>query len=611
MTVEDKKMLADWLEDIDAEPRGNLLVYEAEEPEVKPEMLYELAERFGIDGEIKRKGDVNLISQEKQVLAMYPNSGAFWYADFAKLNHPEYTPALPSDEEASDIALDYLKRNNWLHEDMILDGVHRNEFERVEGRKDGKRTEYANSICVNFRLSLNQLKTYGPGAKIKVFIGHEGEIIGVLHAARMLRKYKEFPLLSREDLEQTLQSKLGVPLEGIELTDAKLAYHAESFVLNSRFVQPVYVFELATLVESKRQEEPAMVAFETHPLPATLFAPIVTIKSQRAPIEIRQGQVLTLPCDIRGGSGPFKASWDSNIDGHLSDEQVLETGRLSVAHREGRVTSHTITVTVTDARGMQDSHQMLVKVHPDGGADIAAQQAAMRDDPNDPYVGVEWCNLYHGTPGLPDISGTRESARGFKDYIQGLPNWSSRFDWGNDAAWEQDFKFTSAPGGGTDSYWADNVDFAFFAGHGSSGSFFFGSAVDDHEMRAEDARWGDGRVNWVVLHACQTMRANFEWADKWCDTFVGLHQMFGFHTETEGSTPPLGTRFAYWMAEGHDMRTAWRTACAECFDASREYAMIYAGQTGTDTHNDHLPGYGHVSPDPTSPFYWVYSRGTC
>jgi hypothetical protein len=604
------KVLAEWLREVDIEPKGSLLVYETEEPKAEAQVLYELAERFGIVGEIERKEDVNLISQEKRVLAMYPNSGAFWYADFAKLGHPEYKPELPSDEEATDIALDYLKRNNWLPEDMILDGVHRNEFERVEGEKDGKKTRHPNHICVDFRASLNQLNTYGPGAKVKVFIGHEGEVIGVLRAARTLREYEEFPLLSRADLEEVLQSKLGVPLEKIELMDAKLAYHAESFVLNSRFVQPVYVFELATLVESKRQEEPTMVAFETHPLPATPFAPIVTIKSQRSPIEIRQDQVLTLSCDIRGGSRPFKVSWDSNVDGHLSDEQVLETKKLSVAHREGRVTSHTITVTVTDERGMQDSHQVLVKVYPAEGADIGVQQAAMPDDPNDPYVGVEWCNLYHGTPGLPDISGTRESARGFKDYIQGLPNWSSRFDWGNDAAWEQDFKFTDAPGGGTDSYWADNVDFAFFAGHGGPGSFFFGSTVDDHEMRAEDAKWGDKRVNWVVLHACETMRANFGWT-VWCDAFTGLHQMFGFHTVTEGSTPPLGTRFAYWMAEGHDMRTAWRTACAECFDALTEYAMIYVGQTGTDTHNDHLPGYGHVSPDPTSPYYWVYSRGTC
>jgi hypothetical protein len=267
---------------------------------------------------------------------------------------------------------------------------------------------------------------------------------------------------------------------------------------------------------------------------------------------------------------------------------------------------------------MQDSHQVLVKVNPQAGAKLTEKKISKPNDPEDPYVGVEWCNIYHGLPGLADISGTDASAQGFNNYIKGLPNWSSRFDWGNDNAWEQDFKFSSAPGGGTDSYWTDNVHFAFFAGHGSSGSFWFGSAVDDHEMRAQDARWGDGILNWIVLHACQTMRANFEW-DVWCDAFQGLHLMLGFHTNTEGSTPPLGSRFAFWMTfkifpwtdSLFDIRTAWKLACMECFDSGMEYAVIYAGQSGTDTHNDHLSGYGHVSPDPTSPYFWAYYKGTC
>ncbi len=137
-------------------------------------------------------------------------------------------------------------------------------------------------------------------------------------------------------------------------------------------------------------------------------------------------------------------------------------------------------------------------------------------------------------------------------------------------------------------------------------------------MRAQDALWGDGHLNWIVLHACQTMRSNFEW-DVWCDAFNGLHQMFGFHTNTQGSTPPLGTRFALWSSfrvwpwgdSLFTLREAWRIACQECYDSSREYSMIYAGQSGTDTASDHLAGFGFVSADPTNPNYWVYTKGSC
>lgn len=605
-----------WSEFVSIVPKGSLQVYEIEKTKAKPEMLYNLAERFKIKGKISEKDDEYLMVQKKKVLTLYKNTGAFSFADFAKLHHPDYEAELPSDDEAAEIATEYLKQNDWMPEGAILDGIHKNTFERVDGKEREKR-KWVNSLSVDFRLSIDEMKTYGPGAKIKVFIGHKGEVIGLFRAEPSIQKYAKFLALSKEEIEEILREKLGVPLDRIRITDVKLAYHAESCVLSRRFLQPVYVFEIASKVKSVREKEEMVVECELHPLPATPFSPVVTIKAPSSPIEIKFGEPLALSCEVSGGTPPFKFSWESNIDGHLGDERMLETKRLSVAHRCGRLTSHTIKAKVTDDLGMQDSHVVLVKVHPPEGKMTRQRRKRERDDPDDPYVGVEWCNVYQDVPNLADISGTDDSAQGFKDVIRNLSNWSSRFDWGNDAAWEQDFKFATAPGGGTDSYWADNIHFAFFAGHGGSGRFWFNSAVDDHVMRAQDARWGDGTLNWVVLHACQTMRANFQW-DVWCDAFEGLHMMFGFHTNTEGSTPPLGSRFALWMTfefppwwYARDMRTAWGMACTECFDSSREYAVIYAGQSGTDTYNDYLPGFGHVSSDPTSPTYWVYYKASC
>jgi hypothetical protein len=612
-----KKTLAEWLKQIDSRPESSLLVYETKKSDVKPEMFCELAKKFGIDGKVQSTDDVHLIGAGKRVLAIYKDTGAFWYADFSKLHNPKYIPRLPSEEKCVKVAQEFLKKNKWLPEGAILDGVHRNIFERVEGKKREKKSKHPNNICVDFRFSYNKLKTYGPGAKIKVLIGQNGEVIGLFFAAPEVHEYAEFPALSRGELEETLCRKLGVPLKMVKVRNVKLCYHAESSVVSRRFVQPVYVFDLATEAKAKRRSKATLVEFEMHPIPATVFAPVVTIKAPSTRVEIKQGELLSLCCELKGGTPPFKFSWESNVDGHLSDDRVLETKDLSIAHREGRVTSHTIKVKVTDGRGMRDSHNISVKVHPHGGTRLQKKKVSMPSDPDDPYVGVEWCNIYNDVPDLANISGTDDSAQGFKNHIQSLSGWSSRFDWGNDNAWEQDFKFATAPGGGTDSYWADNIHFAFFAGHGSSGSFWFNSSVDDHEMRAQDARWGDGLLNWIVLHACQTMRANFQWT-VWCDAFQGLHQMFGFHTNTEGSTPPLGSRFAlwmtfrtFWMVDAFNMQTAWKLACMECFDSSREYAVIYAGQPGTDTYNDHLPGYGHVSADPNSPNYWVYYRGTC
>jgi hypothetical protein len=593
------------------------MVYRAKEMRIEPERCVELAGHFNLRGKVHADEELYCVGEDRRLLALYRNSGAFWYADFDKLNNPAYKADLFNKGDAPRRAIQFLQEHAWLPEETILDSTYRAPMERVDGRRRRRRTACMNHCCVEFRAAYDRLHSYGPGGKIKVYLGDEGEIIGLFHSLRPVAEFGSYRLHSAGKVARLLFKKLGAPSAGIQIRELRLAYHTESPTMPGGFAHPVYVFTLAAPVPSRGRKRSRMVEFVTHPMPATTFHPIVTIDAPSRALSIHQGERLTLSADITGGTPPFTVSWDSNVDGHLSDAPFLVTNKLSVASQRDRITSHTIKVTVFDSHGLRDSHQILVTVHPQGPLPAAEPRRTVPDDVGDPYVGVEWCNIYHGTPGLADISGTDESARGFRQEMERLSNWSSRFDWGNDAAWEQDFKFSTAPGGGTDYRWVDNVHFAFFAGHGSPGAFYFGSTVDDHEMRAQDAQWGDGRCNWIVLHACQTMRANFGWT-VWCNAFRGLHQMLGFHTNTEGSIPALGTRLAFWMSfvlpfwgQAFDIRAAWQLACMECFDSSMEYAVIYAGQSGTDTHNDHLPGYGPVSPDPTSPNYWVYYRGSC
>ncbi|HEX2910677.1 MAG TPA: DUF6345 domain-containing protein [Chloroflexia bacterium] len=613
-----KLSLSEWL----AESRGptgeEMVIYKARYSSPQPGIATSLAKRFKLEGKCIEQNRICFTSQNQKMLALYDNQTAFWYMDFSKLYQSDYRPELPTEQEAVKIATEFLKQNRWQPEGLILEGAHPGYYEQVEGEKRQRQPERANHICVDYWYCINGLKSYGAGAKLKVFVGDRGEILGVYNFFSQLEEYARASLFSASELEEILSHKLGLPLERIEVQNAKLVYKVDSPLIHNRFVQPAYVFTLATTTRGTRSKEPTPVNFMTHPLPATRFAPVVLLDVPANRLEIKQGETLTLKSKLLGGTAPFKICWESNVDGFLGEEPVLKTSTLSLAHRERRLTSHTIRVTVTDSLGLTDTHQMLVKVQPANPVQVSNSPSLHSADMADPFVGVEWCNNYNGTPGLPDISGTSDSAQGFKTSLQSLPGWSARFDWGNDFAWEEDFKVSTASGGGTDIYWADNVDFAFFAGHGSPGAFYFGSARDDHQQLASDSRWGDGRLKWIVLHACETMRANFGWT-VWCDTFKGLHQMFGFHTVTEGSSPPLGSRFGFWLAFKlpwsaealFNMQQAWRLACSDCFDSSVEYAVISANQSGTDTYNDHLPGYGYVSPDPASPNCWSYSRGTC
>ncbi|MCA9636556.1 MAG: hypothetical protein KC420_11065 [Myxococcales bacterium] len=632
-----KHPLSKWLADLGERLPQALPIYRSKPVERGPEQIKALAERLKVRGELQQPDkERTLVVDGRRVLIHYNQSGGFRFADLSAKEAPhERKVALPSVDEARERAEKFLKEQGWLPEGAKIDHAAVISAELASGPRHAERREIPQVIGVDFRLHLGAHTTYGPGAKIKVEIGDRGAVVGVFHAIRDFEKIGEAKVRPAKDLARILGLRLGRSLDAIELEGALMAYYCESPALDRRIAQPVHVLTLGTITKGRGGAR--MVSYMTHPLPVTDAAPLVAIPTRgEGPITIDEGKALHLGAEVSGGRGAIRYRWSSNFAGPLGEGPELKTDALKAVIREGKPVAHTVKVTISDAEGNEDSDQVMVAVKGEGlrlqpidphrivvGERIIATPGIARptvvpDD--DPYVGVEWCNLYNGAPGLGDISGTDNSAEGFARVIRGLSGWSQRFDWGNNAAWEQDFKRVGAPGGGTDTYWADHVHFAFFAGHGSPGRFYFGSTVDDHEMRAEDATWGDGILNWIVLHACQTMRNNFGWT-VWCDAFKGLHQIFGFHTNTEGSSPPLGERFALWSSfvmpiigggtSLFTLREAWAIAAQECFDASVEYASIYAGQSGTDTHNDHLPGFGHVSADPSSPNFWVYQKSSC
>jgi len=77
-------------------------------------------------------------------------------------------------------------------------------------------------------------------------------------------------------------------------------------------------------------------------------------------------------------------------------------------------------------------------------------------------VGVEYVNWY---PGSGDLYGTDDDALGIYNEL-GAGGWTKRFAYGNGSAWEQDWKATWRPGGGTENVYVDTVDLAYFSGHG-------------------------------------------------------------------------------------------------------------------------------------------------
>lgn len=246
------------------------------------------------------------------------------------------------------------------------------------------------------------------------------------------------------------------------------------------------------------------------------------------------------------------------------------------------------------------------------------------------YVGVEWVRNYSAV-GKPYVANRKPCAEGFYNIIRAHPEWIGRFNRGDADAWEEHFKRVSM--GGTDADWIDNVDFAYFAGHGAGeghvptgvgrgGGFTFGvDAHDDWVLSCipgnREPRWGDKKLEWIVLDVCSALAWKsdgdgvlYTLCQRWANSDVmhGLHYILGFRSfATDSGT--RGELFAEYLTGARDgtaytVREAWRKATKDTEYGSVTGAYLRASSPGRNTYNDHIYEYGWVSKDPKPGSQW-------
>jgi hypothetical protein len=221
-------------------------------------------------------------------------------------------------------------------------------------------------------------------------------------------------------------------------------------------------------------------------------------------------------------------------------------------------------------------------------------------------IGIEWVKKYNGLAG--NLTNTKAQAEGFYNTLAG----SRQFNWGDDLAWDRDFEQAGlgSPVDGTDNTWADNADFVFFSGHGSSDRFYFGTKIDDAVAKSTEIHWGDNDLEFIALDACNILERDGVF-DRWgWPVFRGLHYILGFHTTTSDEAD-RGRLLAQYLNAGWTVREAWIKAAQDTESASTWWAYLRADNAGTDTYHDHWWGEGSISADPVNPTVLYYSRGTC
>ena len=315
-------------------------------------------------------------------------------------------------------------------------------------------------------------------------------------------------------------------------------------------VMPTWTFPDATAVISG-----TVVSLKNTSIPGVEgFAPDVSILSPADGAVIMNNQAVSMTFSITGDKGPFTytVSTDDTVvksGTALSGTVALDLGVLPPF--EGRPEGHILSVHAVNSYNVAgDAAVFLGSVQsvylPLAVRDRAPQTAGLRTGPQSTLfapapaapaapdstlrVGVEWVMDYHNPKS--NLSLTKADAEGLYNWL-GIWGWQKTFDYGNDAAWEKDWRDCTL--GGIDcSIGVDRSEFVYFSGHGSPSSWYFGINKDYGGAWGGNARFQN--VRWAAFSSCNTVRAgpyigpgNPPLTD-WFNAFKGSYMVLGFHS---------------------------------------------------------------------------------
>ena len=454
-------------------------------------------------------------------------------------------------------------------------------------RGDGFEAQVATSV--RYRLSLAGLPLSGPGADIGVTLDPQGGITDVREAAFIVQQGETMRLIGAEAAKAECAQRSP---RGSKIT-LGLQYYAPPVSGDVKTILPYYQCRGqagggATLIQAL---VPAIA--ETQPR-ISISARVVDARTGRVDAVVR----------IAGGRRPYHVQWLST-NGVVPQGQATRRSMRYHLQGGGRSRAEHLMVMVTDANGVAAQATTALAVPRGLGAGprpgataVTPASLAVLD------VGAEF--------NVTNWQCVQQSAAGFQSEFssRGYP---IAFRWLAPSAWERDFRDTVTKAGDDASY-VDNVDLAWYTGHGSPGSFTFDNNThDDGSIVPTDARWGDRDLEWLQLESCNVLQftdgAGTPIWSRWSQVFDGLHLLNGFQTTaacvtvgggTAGafSSWLLGKNFGFFTFPALRVRQAWAMMALSLEPPGRQYVtMGVFGAGGVTDYDDFFWGKGPVGPD--------------
>ncbi|AKB77352.1 hypothetical protein MSHOH_0869 [Methanosarcina horonobensis HB-1 = JCM 15518] len=206
-------------------------------------------------------------------------------------------------------------------------------------------------------------------------------------------------------------------------------------------------------------------------------------------------------------------------------------------------------------------------------------------DSSSPEVGIEWVCDY--TYPYADLPNSDDSAVGFYNRI-GNAGWTKKFNKGDSNAKAAHFEQS-----GSDTTYIDGVDIAFYQGHGSAGKLDVSAYTE--KVYANEAEWGDYDLEWIGLHACNTLSNN-----DFSESLQGAHLICGFSTTAYNYAGDGENWAGYLIDDGanddaYTVKNAWFYGID--INQPAGVTLKVFGETST-CGNDKIWGQGTVISDP-------------
>jgi hypothetical protein len=225
------------------------MVYQVKPPEVTVEKVTEIGRRLGFQGEAKVGTEVVFMADESggetRDFMVYINSGAVKYG-FARDSYmdklyPLTPPTLPSEEEAKEIATQFLAQVG-----LLPPGAYASKVMPGGGAGGDGGAYYVTHLLVRFTWEIDGVPA--TGTTLSVRIGDGGEVVQVDRVWRETEPYKEVSIRSPQEAYQELIAGEGscpVPsgCQKMVVEKISLAYWIEPRIEKQEYVVPVYEFK--------------------------------------------------------------------------------------------------------------------------------------------------------------------------------------------------------------------------------------------------------------------------------------------------------------------------------------------------------------------------------